>query len=166
MAEVLDGADDPALDAHLAVCGACAAEWQQLVVLEALFEAQTLEQPPAGLDERVLHYIEAELARVPAWQRSLLQIGLIVVGVLAFATAVAAFVNGLDVLVVGPILVVWLGALARGAQVALAGAWSGWAEGALAWPVYLTLALAIALAWFGALVIPRAAGSARRIRGA
>ncbi len=170
MAEALDdcasAADDVALDAHLAQCRDCAAEWQQLLLLEVLFDAQDLDEPPADFAARVTRRLEAELGQMPAWQHSLMQIGLIVTGLLAALTGVAAVVTGFDVLVYGPIVLVWLGVLARGAQTALAGMWGGWTDGMMAWPLYLTLALAIALAWFGALVIPRAATSARRVKGA
>lgn len=165
MAEALDGADEAAFEPHLAHCPACAAEWQHLLVLETLFQTQALDTPPPDFAHRVSEYIATEIERVPAWQRSLMQIGVIVAGVFAIASGLAAFVHGFNVWVYGPALMIWLGVVARSCQSALVALVGGWSDGALAWPIYVSLALAIALAWFGVLVLPRAATSARRIRG-
>jgi hypothetical protein len=167
MARALDGDEASGLDTHVASCPQCAAEWSRLRAVESLFAAQSLVDPPPGFEVRVVEHIDLHTRLRPPLERSLLQIGTIISGTLVAFFGLLGLVRGgmqaysfppLDGLVAA---FTHVGRTAQGVVAAHLGAVEG---GALAWPLYCALSAAIALLWFGALVLPRYHSQAMRTR--
>jgi len=162
MADALAGTDAPGLHAHLAACPACGGEWEIQAMVDRWFGARPLDEAPEGFVDAVLARLEHEILRIPAWQRSLMQIGVIASGVIAAASTAAVVVHGAQSLVYAPLMIAWLEAVIDGLRAASSVVLGGTARD-VAWLwLSLILAAALAVAWFGILVVPRAIPVARR----
>lgn len=160
MMDALDGAEHSELQRHAAWCPVCARDWRALLAVDEVLRRQGPIEPPDHLASRVMRSLEALPERRPRWHIGLLftvVLALILVLVSALAATVAfgglraaaLIVGGADLVTaarhsaldVGTVV----GALVR-----------PWAAGAGC----LLLAMVVALAWFGALVVPRHMGRA------
>ncbi len=158
MDAALDGAKPPGLAEHLSSCGNCAAEWARLVALERLLRAPLSVGLPEGFHNRVLARVDLD-PRSPWLRRSdvraLLSVATVIAGFLLIAVGMLAAVHALSQpgelrawLETANVVAAWLAA-----GVSAAAAPSG--QTMLAWPIQIALALALALIWFGTLVLPR-----------
>ena len=162
MDERLDGGVAPGLRSHLVACGECAAAWAELRAAEGLLSAQELVEAPPHMTSRVMSYIETETRRMPEWQRTLMQVGVIAVGAVLLALATAAFVHGWVQVLTGPSVAGQVDGLYRGAGLLSGMLVDAFGRTAIVWPLYGALAVALALVWFGALVVPRFAPRSTR----
>lgn len=157
MDAALDGERPPDLGAHLGDCPACAAEWSALVALEALLRRPVSVHVPSGFHARTVSRLELNTA--PTWQRrSDVRAGLSVLTVVAGGLMVAV---GLMVVAQGlrqpgevrawldivDAAAGWLLATSLPLVAPLGGVW--------AWLLAGGLVVAMALMWFGALLLPR-----------
>ncbi len=74
------------LDAHLATCGACAAQWRALQAVEGLLARASDMEPPASLAPRIMQGVERHRLRRERWLR-LRSFLYILAGCLALAAA-------------------------------------------------------------------------------
>jgi hypothetical protein len=155
MDERLDGGEAPGLRSHVFACGDCAATWAELRAAEGLLSAQELVEVPPHLTSRVMSYIETETRQMPEWRRTLMQIALIAVGAVLLALATAAFVHGWAQVLTGPSVAGQMDGVFRGAGVLSGMFLDAFGRAAMEWLIYGALAVALALVWFGALVVPR-----------
>lgn len=165
MDAALDGERPVDLAAHLAQCESCRAEWTALVALEARLRTPGDVRLPDGFHSRVMSRIDLDPRT--SWQRhanvqaflSVLTVVagclLVAVGLLAVAQAlrqpgeVRAWLDVLD----GAASWVTDEAITMPAPMGAA-LWT--------WPVYAAVVVAVALIWFGALVLPRSPSGATR----
>ncbi|MFN2115383.1 MAG: hypothetical protein ACK2T6_06685 [Anaerolineae bacterium] len=162
MDERLDGAVAPGLDEHLASCRGCASEWSKLEAAERLLATQDMAEPPAHLASRVTHRIELESRLIPDWQRTLMQVALIAVGAVLLALATAAFVHGWAQVLRAPVAEGQVDSVIHGAGKLSGLLAEAVGPDAVIWPLYAVLAVALAIVWFGALVVPRFAPRSTR----
>jgi anti-sigma factor RsiW len=164
MDEVLDGAPDGGLDEHLAGCPACAEQWSQLTRLERRLRAPSVVDPPAGFQRQTMaRLVQAEGPAwiEDSWLRGLLSAATLVVGLLLASIGMLAVGQALG----RPAeLTAWWSLAGAGYDVAtgLAAMLSPVQAGWLFWPLAGALALALAVIWFGVLVLPRRFGRLRR----
>jgi anti-sigma factor RsiW len=155
MSDALDGVDAPGLDGHLAACPACAAEWSRLRSVDARLRAQPLIAPPAHFGARLLHQVVLETCERPAWQRSLMHVGVVVSGTLMVLVGVTLLLHGWRVTMPGTPAMAQVAAALRGVGTVGAVVWELVVRDAVRWPLSVALAIGLAAAWFGALVVPR-----------
>jgi len=160
MDAALDGERPQELADHLSECAACGAVWRELVALDRLLRVPTAIRLPAAFEAATMARIGDD--DLPAWlgrrrTRAALALATIATGCLLVLAGLIAVVQAARQ---PSELRAWLdvGGLVADAVVATAGAaLASVAHSALAWPLYAALALAVALIWFGALVLPRQA---------
>jgi hypothetical protein len=165
MDRALDGERPAGLAEHLATCeDGCAEEWAQLVALERRLRDVGLVAPPPTFHAATMARLAAG---EPVWvahpaARAGLSFATVLVGLLLTAVGLAT---------VGQALrqpgeaSAWLATLAGVADVLTRMAVTTLApfgRGVLAWPLYLASALALALLWYAALVLPRRMAHERR----
>ncbi len=80
---LLSQEQERALQAHLAVCTACRAEWEALQVVSHLLDDQPMVPAPPGFVARVEHHLARERA---ARQRGVMGAAALVLGALLMAT--------------------------------------------------------------------------------
>jgi hypothetical protein len=132
-----------------------AAEWERQQRVHHLLAADPLVDPPMDFALRVMGRLEGELRRAPRWQRHLQQIALILAGTLTLTWSAVTLSRHWQLTDVGPTLWALMDATARG-TLAMGGAWlSASTASAWGWLVYGALAIMLAAAWFGVLVLPR-----------
>ncbi|MFQ5460028.1 MAG: anti-sigma factor family protein [Anaerolineae bacterium] len=156
MSEVLEGQGDPDpkgdLPRHVATCSECRAEWARLKAVDALLRAQSLVDPPGDFTSATLRRVERETRTSTASPDRVAPLDalLVLAGAAATAGVGASLVNqeGLVSLIDG------IRVLARGMQV-LAPALLQPAPAWVSMSLNVVASLAIAVAWFGALVVPR-----------
>jgi hypothetical protein len=93
----LDGGRLTELEAHLAGCDRCRADWEALRALDGLLARAAVSPAPAGFGARALARLDAraraaEATMAPApeeWRRALAGATLLAVGALALVTAIA-----------------------------------------------------------------------------
>lgn len=155
MDDRLDGGEAPGLREHTATCDECASRWSQLCAAESFLRGQELVEAPGNMTSRVMHHIELETRRMPEWQRTLMQVALIAIGAVLLALATVAFVHGWTQVLAGPVATGQVDAAFRGAGILSGMLADTVGRSAVVWPLYAALAVALALVWFGALVVPR-----------
>lgn len=158
MDEALDGSRPPELAVHLATCHSCADQWAQLVALEDMLRRPEQPRLPRGFHRRTMERLDMSLSSPWLAQsdvRAVLSAATLLTGVLLVSVGIAAVLQAIrqpeDVagwLDVARALGGW-GLDAAGFMVTPASA------NAITWSVYGILALALALLWFGALLMPR-----------
>jgi anti-sigma factor RsiW len=165
MDAALDGERPPELGAHLASCESCAREWSALVALEARLRAPAAVRLPDGFHTRTM--VRIDLDPRMSWQRrsevrAVLSVLTVVAGCLMLAVGLMAVAQALRQ--PGEVRA-WLDVFGQAAD------WVAGAAGATVpafgrslwvWTVYGAVSVALALIWFGALVLPRQSPSAVR----
>jgi anti-sigma factor RsiW len=157
MDAALDGERPAELAAHLEQCAPCGREWAALVALEERLRSPAEVRLPDGFHNRVL--VRIDLDPRTAWQRrsdvrAALSVLTVVAGCLLVAVGLMAVAQALRQ--PGEVRA-WLDVFGGAAD---------WVAGAaltapapfgdvLVWPVYGAVAVALALIWFGALILPR-----------
>jgi len=155
MVESLDGANAPALERHAAECAGCRAELERLRQVDGILRSQGLVEPPPGFASRTMSLIDTRLAAADMWRRGLLTAGSLVLGAVLVTAAVATAICGLlaTIAIAGggadPLATVRVSAIALGVLA------NSVARGVAAGAGSALLAMVVALAWFGALVVPR-----------
>jgi|GEM_PF-5792238 predicted anti-sigma-YlaC factor YlaD len=157
MDQRLDGGAAPGLLEHLAVCASCAREWSELQTADHFLLAQEMVEPPAHLTSRVMNNIEVKTGSLPSWRQTLLQVALLLVGTLLVLTATAAFFHGWWQVLASPDAASQVDGVVRGAGLVTGMLFEVVGHSAIVWPMYAALVVAMALVWFGALVVPRSA---------
>jgi predicted anti-sigma-YlaC factor YlaD len=158
METALDGARPPELAEHLADCPDCAAEWSQLVALERLLSRPTVLNPPATFYAATLRRIDREVP-APWFQRrnvrGVLSLALILAGVAVIVSGLLSLGRAIQQ---PSELAGWLavvGTAFNSAAITVNAILEQASGGVIGWPLGAALALAVALIWFGALVLPR-----------
>lgn len=153
MLAVLDeeSSDAGALASHMESCPACANEWHRLSEAESLLRSQGLEPPPPGLAGRVTAALPEEARRPPVWQRRAMELAWVVTGVLVMASAVVSLLPTWHAVLADP----RISGLREFAMGVLSAALLVLVDtGVLLWPLYGLLAVAMAIFWFGAIIVP------------
>jgi len=89
---LLDQDQERALQAHLATCAACRAEWEALQCVSRLLDEQPMVPAPAGFVARVGRRLAAERS---ARQRGVVGAAVLALGALGLATLVLSSLAGL-----------------------------------------------------------------------
>lgn len=154
----LDGLPSTGLAEHLSTCAACRADWAVLGRMEHLLRTSPEPEPPLEFVARTMARWDNE-AVAPWVGNPTLRAGLSLLTVLV----------GLLLVMVGAVAV--LQAVHQPTEVSELLAWAATATDVtaglaylavpslgrelLAWPLYAAIGLALALIWFGLLVVPR-----------
>jgi hypothetical protein len=162
MAEVLEGGQAPGLAEHTATCPSCGPAWSRLQAVDALLRAEPLRHPPPNFPSRVMHRLEAHERRRPAWQGTAMELGALVCGTLTVVVGMGLLVHGWDVTMAGSWLAEEAELVGRGALLLAGALWAAAMRDAAVASLDVLLAVAVAMGWFGALVVPRWA--VRRVR--
>jgi hypothetical protein len=154
---LIDASDEPPDDRlarHLAACSACTSYRSSLAALEAALRSRRLVDPAPGFRDRVMAAVDAEPDRAPAWSRPLLSLATVLIGTLAMLSGLTVLWRGwteaVDAAAAAP--AVQLAQLSIGVLGVLIQRLDGGLLGALLSGV---VAVTLAVAWFGVLVLPR-----------
>lgn len=155
MLERFDGLDPPELVEHVAACADCRAEWDRLELAEGILRSVEHVGPPPHFRGRVMHLVAAEERRKPAWRRRLASVGVVVSGSLAGLVCAVLLAEAwravLDASSAAPIAA----AAAEGAGVLASILWTTALRIGPTAMAHAVLVVALALVWFGVLVVPR-----------
>lgn len=162
MAEALEGEPAPALANHVATCPSCGPAWARLQAVDVLLRSEVMPHPPPNFTTRVMSRLATYERRRPAWQLTLLQLGALVSGALTVALGVGLVVHGWGLTMTGTWLAGEVELVGRSAFLLAGALWSAAMRDAAIASLNVLLAIAVAIGWFGALVVPRWA--AHRVR--
>ncbi len=132
-----------------------AEEWERQRVVHHMLRTDPLVEPPMDFSMRVMGRLEAEERRAPMWRAHLLRIAAMLVGTGAVAWSSVGLSRHWQLADLGPTLWTLTRATAFG-LLAMGDAMLQAASGSsVGWLLSGALALTIAAAWFGVLVLPR-----------
>lgn len=146
--------DSRALAEHVRECSDCADTWRRLSQAEAVLRSQEMVEPPEGLTGAVVDAIalDSRRSRAPSDRSS--EVVWLVAGVLLLAAASSVLAAATVGVLTYPRLLNAASRLSESAWQALSSVLGFVNPAPLLWPIYGLLALALAMFWFGALVVP------------
>lgn len=150
-----DGASAPAAAAHVSLCSSCSAWWRRLRAADALLRSEPLRHPPPHFTSRVMHRLAAAERRRPAWRATLMEVGALVSGAVTLMLGLALVVHGWGLTMAGTWIAGEVVLCGRGLALLAGALWGAAMREAAVVSLDLLLAAAVAVGWFGALIVPR-----------
>ncbi len=146
--------DTRALAEHVRECSDCADTWRRLRQGEELLRSQKMIEAPEGLAETVVGLLGRRDRRPRLWRTRAAGGMWVLGGALLGASAASMLAAAALAVVTSPRLVSALSGAAASAWQPVASLLASVNLAPLLWPLYSLLAVAMAMFWFGALVVP------------